>query len=82
MHVILCICEVLVIIGGLNWGLIGFCDFNLVQAITGSYVGIANIVYSLVGIASLIIIILAIRGECLCFPRCKCNKDQDMQDEH
>lgn len=83
MRVILCLCELLIIIGGLNWGLVGFCHFNLIEFITGSHTAIANIIYSLVGLSSLIIIILAIKGECLCFPRCrcgdkcKCNEDEE-----
>ena len=42
----------LVIIGGLNWGLVGFFNFNLVTAIFGSTM-LTNIVYDLVGISSL-----------------------------
>jgi hypothetical protein len=41
----------IVTIGGLNWGLVGFFDFNLVAAIFGSGMG-AKIVYDVVGIAS------------------------------
>ena len=43
---------VLVIIGGLNWGLVGFFSFNLVTAIFGSTM-LTNIVYDLVGISAL-----------------------------
>ena len=43
---------ILVIVGGLNWGLVGLLDFNLVTTLLG--VGIATtIVYSLVGLAAL-----------------------------
>ena len=45
---------ILVIIGGLNWGLAVF-DFNLVSALFGAGV-IANIVYGLVGLAALYVI--------------------------
>lgn len=45
---------VLVIIGGLNWGLAVF-DFNLVDAILGAGV-IAKIVYALVGLAAIYMI--------------------------
>lgn len=42
---------VLIIVGGLNWGLVGAFDFNLVSAILG--VGmIAKIVYILVGVSA------------------------------
>jgi uncharacterized membrane protein YuzA (DUF378 family) len=43
----------LIIIGGLNWGLVGAFDFNLVDAIFGEGSVIARIVYVLVGLAAL-----------------------------
>lgn len=44
----------LVIIGGINWGLIGFLNFNLVSAIfNGSLEIIARIIYAAVGVAAL-----------------------------
>ena len=44
----------LVIIGGINWGLIGLFNFNLVSTIfNGSLNFIARIIYSLVGISAL-----------------------------
>jgi uncharacterized membrane protein YuzA (DUF378 family) len=41
---------IIVTIGGLNWGLVGFFDYNLVSALFGSA---ATIVYDIVGLASL-----------------------------
>ena len=49
---------VLVIIGGLNWGLVGLLKFNLVEAILGTGL-ITGIVYTLVGIAAIYTIYLA-----------------------
>lgn len=49
---------VLVMIGGLNWGLIGLFDFNLVSALFGVDSILTNIVYVLVGIAALYCIAL------------------------
>ncbi|MBW2964799.1 DUF378 domain-containing protein [Candidatus Woesearchaeota archaeon] len=43
---------VLVIIGGLNWGLVGIFKFDLVDAILGSIPILARIVYILVGLAA------------------------------
>ncbi|MFA9397529.1 MAG: DUF378 domain-containing protein [Clostridiaceae bacterium] len=43
----------LVIIGGVNWGLIGFFRFDLVAAIFGNMTGFSRVIYSLVGIAAL-----------------------------
>lgn len=48
------ICLCITIIGGINWGLIGLLDFNLIGAIFGSESIIPRIVYSLVGLTSLI----------------------------
>ncbi|MFJ7640330.1 DUF378 domain-containing protein [Peribacillus sp. NPDC097264] len=46
---------VLTIIGAINWGLIGFFQFDLVAAIFGGQdAALARIVYGLVGIAGLI----------------------------
>lgn len=42
----------LVIIGAINWGLIGFFGFNLVFAIFGNGL-ISSIIYGLVGISGL-----------------------------
>ena len=52
------ICYALVIIGALNWGLVGFFDFNLVGAIFGGYRAAGSIViYSLIFVAALWLII-------------------------
>lgn len=44
---------VLVIIGAINWGLIGFFKFDLVAALFGNMSTFTRIVYALVGIAGL-----------------------------
>ena len=51
---------VLVIIGGLNWGLAVF-DFNLVSTILGAGL-IAKIVYALVGLSALWMIYFAAKN--------------------
>ncbi|MDD2505568.1 MAG: DUF378 domain-containing protein [Bacilli bacterium] len=48
------ICLSITIIGGITWGLIGLLDFNLVEAIFGVESIIPRIIYSLVGLTSLI----------------------------
>ncbi len=55
MKVIKTIALVLVVIGGLNWGLIGFANFDLVVAIFGDGSMLTKIVYSLVGVSAVII---------------------------
>ena len=53
MKIIDKIALVLIIIGAINWGLIGFFGFDLVAAIFGEMSIISRIVYSLVGISGL-----------------------------
>ncbi len=48
------ICLSITIIGGITWGLIGLLDFNLVEAIFGVESIIPRVIYSLVGLTSLI----------------------------
>lgn len=44
---------VLMIVGGLNWGLVGIFDYNLVSALFGVETLITRLVYVLVGLAAL-----------------------------
>jgi len=44
---------VLLIIGGLNWGLIGFFRFDLVAALFGEMTILSRLVYIIVGLAAL-----------------------------
>jgi len=53
MKVIDCITLVLVIIGAINWGLIGFLDFNLVSVLFGEMTWLSRVIYALVGISGL-----------------------------
>ena len=50
---------VLLIIGGLNWGLMGLFQMDIVQIIFGSLTTIITIVYILIGLSALY---LAING--------------------
>jgi uncharacterized protein len=43
---------VLLVIGGLNWGLVGFFGFDVVAALFGKS-AISHVVYSLVGLSAL-----------------------------
>ena len=43
---------VLVVVGGLNWGLVGIFGFDLVAAIFGDMSVLSRIVYTLVGVAA------------------------------
>lgn len=48
----------LVIIGAINWGLIGFFKFDLVAFLFGQMTWLSRIVYAIVGICGLYIISL------------------------
>ena len=53
MKVIDTIALVLIIIGAINWGLVGLFNFNLVDAIFGAMSVLSRIIYILVGISGL-----------------------------
>jgi len=42
----------LVIVGALNWGLVGLFDFNLVSTIFGAWPWIEKLIYILVGLSA------------------------------
>ena len=43
----------LLVVGGLNWGLVGLLSFDLVAAIFGSMSAISRLVYILVGLGAI-----------------------------
>lgn len=50
---------ILVVVGGLNWGLVGLFDFDLVAALFGEMTTISRVVYSLVGVSALVMLVMA-----------------------
>lgn len=56
-----CIALTIAIVGTVNWGLIGFFDFNLVATIFGSMSWFSRIIYALVGICGLYLILFYTR---------------------
>lgn len=61
MTVLITIALILVIIGAINWGLVGFFNFNLVSAIFGEKSAVSKVIYALVGIAGVYTIFLLTR---------------------
>ncbi len=55
-YVIKWIAWILVVIGGLNWGLYGFFDFDLVAYLFGNYSMMSRIIYDIVGISAVVLI--------------------------
>lgn len=53
MKVVNIIALILIIIGAINWGLIGAFNFNLVDMLFGVNTVLSRIIYGLVGIAGL-----------------------------
>ena len=52
---------ILVIVGGLNWGLIGVFDFDLVASIFGNMSALSRIVYDLVGLSA-VYLLFVVKG--------------------
>jgi uncharacterized membrane protein YuzA (DUF378 family) len=52
---------ILLIIGGLNWGLFGILNFDVVAKIFGQMSAISRIIYSLVGIAAIYAVIFSLK---------------------
>lgn len=59
MRVVNVVALILIIIGGLNWGLVGFFDFNLVDAIFGADSAASRVVYAVVGLAAVYKLVVA-----------------------
>jgi uncharacterized protein len=53
MRTIDVIAAILLVIGGLNWGLVGLLDFNLVTFLFGKLPILEKLIYGLVGLAAI-----------------------------
>jgi len=69
MHNLKKVAYVLVLIGALNWGLVGIFGFDLVTAIVGSFPMLVSIVYVVIGLSSLYLLIGRTK-------KCSCSKDE------
>lgn len=54
---------VLVIVGGLNWGLVGAFEFDLVATLFGDMSVLSRIVYVLVGISAIYMAVISMKLE-------------------
>lgn len=52
----------LVVIGGLNWGLVGAFDYNLVDSLFGAGSALSRVIYVLVGLAALVVLADLVRS--------------------
>ena len=53
------VCLILIIIGAVNWGLIGFFNLDLVSLIFGNMSMITRIIFAVVGIAGVYSLVLS-----------------------
>lgn len=60
MNALKVIALILVIIGGLNWGLVGLLDFDVVAAIFGEMSDVSRVIYVVVGLAALVLAIASL----------------------
>ena len=58
MYILKIITFILVIIGAINWGLVGFFQFDLVSFIFGEMSLLSRIVYDIVGLSAIVLLIL------------------------
>lgn len=63
MKVLHMIAFILLVIGGLNWGLVGLFKYNLVESIFGMDSTLTMLIYILVGISALYIGVTH-KGDC------------------
>ena len=52
---------IILIVGGLNWGLVGLFDFDLVAAIFGRMSVLSRLIYILVGISAVYVAAISTR---------------------
>lgn len=53
---------ILLVVGGINWGLIGLFNFDLVASILGIMTTWSRIVYTLVGVSAIWVLIIEMKG--------------------
>lgn len=62
MKIVNSIAVALIIIGGINWGLVGFFEYNLVDGLLGEGSVLARVVYAVVGLAAVYKLIVWVLG--------------------
>jgi len=79
MHLIHKVAFILVLVGALNWGLVGFADFNLVTYLL-DMVGLPTLedfIYLLVGSSAVVLLFTHKSSCCMCNPGCSCDVPMD-----
>ena len=71
MNILKWVSYAILLIGALNWGLIGAFNFDLVAFMFGEMTTVTRIVYALVGACAVINFLLILRDNCEC-TSCNC----------
>lgn len=58
------VAAVLLFVGGINWGLVGAFNYDLVQAILGGYPSLLRVVYVLVGLSAIMMCMTGMCKQC------------------
>jgi uncharacterized membrane protein YuzA (DUF378 family) len=61
MNALRIISYILVLIGAINWGLVGMMNFDFVALIFGEMTVLSRIIYSIIGIAAIILLLTTYR---------------------
>lgn len=63
LNVVDIIALILVIVGGVNWGLVGLADVDVVAALFGDMSAVSRVVYVLVGLAAVYLAVMTMKLE-------------------
>jgi len=63
LNIIDIIALILLVVGGLNWGLVGLFSFDLVATLFGVSSAVSNIVYVLVGLSAVYVAAISMKLE-------------------
>lgn len=69
---------ILVIVGGINWGLVGVFNVDLVALIFGAMSLVSKIIYILVGLSAINMIFIASKCKCCVGGTCSSASSQQM----
>jgi len=58
MNILINLAKILVIVGALNWGLVGIMNFDLIERLFGHMTTFSRILYTLVGLSALFLAIM------------------------
>ena len=58
MNVLIFMAKTLVVVGALNWGLVGLINFDLIEKLFGHMTAFSRILYILVGISAIFLTVL------------------------